>query len=284
MHSRLPKHKTRLRGLALTPGPSPNAVGEGRLESAQADFVLLQVQFQLPQQSLRHAQSYRFWEPHMNASGILTEMTIEDVQAFAPQVGAIGLGSTEPHGPHLPYGTDTFLLEAALEPAVRRANAEGARVLLLPPLPISLNNNMRAFPYALKFGVPTFMQMLADLVAEFAKEGVKKVVLFNAHGGNPDVIRAFQRDAMKQDGPFIALVNVYEMASEVIARLIRHPSDHAGEFETSLMLAYKPELVRPERFADNPPASVQVDCLRRFPAHFVRPWHLYLPRSAGGDC
>src|SRR5581483_1905554 len=52
MHSRLPKHKTRLRGLALTPGPSPNTVGEGRLESAQADFVLFQVQFQLPQRVL----------------------------------------------------------------------------------------------------------------------------------------------------------------------------------------------------------------------------------------
>ena len=36
--------------------------------------------------------------------------------------------------------------------------------------------------------------------------------------------------------------------------------------------------------ADNPPAPVRVDCLRRFPVHFVRPWHLYLPRSAGGDC
>ena len=220
----------------------------------------------------------------MKPSGILEEMTYDEIQAFDTQVGAIGIGSTEPHGPHLPYGTDTYILESVLVPAVRQANAEGARVLLLPLLPISLNNNMRVFPYALRFGVSTFLQMLHDLVAEFAQQGIQKVVLFNAHGGNPDVLRAFQRDAMKQDGPFIAMVNVYEAAPEAARQVITHPSDHAGEEETSLMLAYKPDLVRPEHFADNPPAPLQVDCLKRLPTHFVRPWHLYVPRSAGGDC
>ncbi len=220
----------------------------------------------------------------MNTSGILEEMTLEDVRAFDPQVGVIGIGSTEPHGPHLPYGTDTSILASVLVPAVRQANAQGARALLLPLLPISLNNNMRAFPFALKFGVPTFLQMLEDLVAEFEKEGIKKVVLCNGHGGNPDVLRAFQRHAMRREGPFLVLINVYEVASEVISRTIEHPSAHAGEMETSLMLACQPGLVHPERFADNAPMPVRVECLRRLPTHFVRPWHLYLPASAGGDC
>ncbi len=220
----------------------------------------------------------------MNRSGILEEMTIEDIRAFQTEVGAIGIGSTEPHGPHLPCGTDTYILESILKPAVRQANAQGARVLLLPLLPISLNNNMRAFPYALRFDVSTFLAMLHDLVGQFEKEGVKKVVLFNGHGGNPDVLRAFQRDAMKRDGPFIALVNVYDVAAEETDRVIAHPSDHAGEAETALMLAAQPELVKTDRFADNPMMSVKVKCLTDIPCHFVRPWHLYLPESAGGDC
>src|SRR5579862_152230 len=161
----------------------------------------------------------------MNISGILQEMTLEDVEAFAPQVGVIGIGSTEPHGPHLPYGTDTEILASILQPAVRQANARGARVLLLPLLPVSLNNNMRAFPYALRFGVTTFLQMLADLVGEFARQGVMKVVLVNGHGGNPDVLRAFQRDHCKHDGPFLALINAYELATEVTHQVIVHPSD-----------------------------------------------------------
>lgn len=220
----------------------------------------------------------------MNSSGILEEMTIEDIKAFEVQVGVIGIGSTEPHGPHLPCGTDTFILEAALVPAVRQANAQGARVLLMPLLPISLNNNMRAFPYALKFGVSTFMAMLDDLVEQFAKEGVQKIVLCNGHGGNPDVLRAFQRDRMRSDGPFVVMVNLYEAVQKLAASLIVHPSDHAGEEETSLLLAARPELVRTERLADNPIMSPQVECLRRIPTYFVRPWHLYLPTSAGGDC
>ncbi|HTL53619.1 MAG TPA: creatininase family protein, partial [Planctomycetota bacterium] len=149
-------------------------------------------------------------------SGILQEMTIEDVRAFKPQVGVIGVGSTEPHGPHLPYGTDTFILESVVIPSIRQANAEGARVLYLPSLPISLNNNMRAFPFALKYSVPTFMSMLADLIAQFEKEGVMKIVLFNAHGGNPDVLRAVQRDHMKREGAFVCLVNVYSFGMEAM--------------------------------------------------------------------
>jgi creatinine amidohydrolase len=220
----------------------------------------------------------------VNATGILEEMTLEDVVAFEPRVGVIGIGSTEPHGPHLPYSTDSEILASILLPAVRQANARGARALLLPLLPVSLNNNMRAFPYALKFGVATFMQMLADLVDEFARQGVMKVVLVNGHGGNPDVLRAFQRDACKQDGPFLVMVNAYELAAQVSHEVIVHPSDHAGEMETSLMLACKPEFVNCDRFADNAAQPLQVECLTSIPTYFVRPWHLYIPESAGGDC
>jgi creatinine amidohydrolase len=220
----------------------------------------------------------------MNVSGILEEMTIEDVHAFRAQVAVIGIGSAEPHGPHLPYGTDTYILESVLEPAVRQANDRGGKVLLLPLLRISLNNNMRALPFALRFNVTTFLQMLEDLVADLEKEGIKKIVLANSHGGNPDVLRAFQRDAMKRDGPFVVMVNTYHAAADVAGRVIEHPSDHAGEEETSLMLACHPELVRTEKFADNPVSDLQVACLTRFPTHFVRPWHRYLPTSAGGDC
>jgi hypothetical protein len=42
------------------------------------------------------------------SSGIIEEMTVEDVERLDPEVVVIGFGSTEPHGPHLPYGTDVF--------------------------------------------------------------------------------------------------------------------------------------------------------------------------------
>lgn len=219
-----------------------------------------------------------------SASGILEEMTIEDVRAFKPQVGVIGVGSTEPHGPHLPYGTDTFILESVLIGAVRQANAEGARALYLPSLPISLNNNMRDFPFALKYSVPTFMNMLGDLIAQFEKEGVNKIVLFNAHGGNPDVLRAVQRDHMKRPGAFICLVNVYSFGMEAMQSQISATSEHAGEYETSMILHAQPHLVRSQKFADNPVMPVKVPCLTKVKAEFVRPWWLYLPISAGGDC
>ena len=61
--------------------------------------------------------------------GILEEMTLDDVRAFGPEVVVLGVGSTEPHGPVLPYGTDAFACDALCRRAVRLANEKGARVL-----------------------------------------------------------------------------------------------------------------------------------------------------------
>ncbi len=54
-------------------------------------------------------------------SGILQEMTIEDVRAFEPEIVLLGVGSTEPHGPVLPYGTDTFQVDALCRRATELA-------------------------------------------------------------------------------------------------------------------------------------------------------------------
>ena len=62
--------------------------------------------------------------------GLLEEMSIDDVRAFNPEVVVLPLGSTEPHGPHLPYGTDTYEATKLAEMAVEQANGRGARLVL----------------------------------------------------------------------------------------------------------------------------------------------------------
>ncbi len=79
--------------------------------------------------------------------GILEEMTIEDVKAFDPEVLVWAIGSTEPHGPALPYGTDYWQADADVRSGVVKANQQGARVLMYPTLPIGNNANMKAFPF-----------------------------------------------------------------------------------------------------------------------------------------
>ena len=210
-------------------------------------------------------------------------MTIDDVRDLNPNVCVFPIGSTEPHGPALPYGTDSFQVQGTSYGGTRRANELGGRVLCFPTQRVSLNNNFRAFPFACRMQVPTFMALLKDLVEMCEAEGVSRFVFVNGHGGNPDVIRAVQRDLAAKDGLFTCLISTTSCASEEAAAIWEHRSDHAGEEETSLVMHLRPELVREEHITDNPQHSPSVDAINQYKVEFVRPWHLYVPVSAGGD-
>lgn len=212
--------------------------------------------------------------------GLLEEMTVEEVRAFGPEVVVLPLGSTEPHGPHLPLGTDVYQVTQLCRMAVAQANDKGGRVLLYPTLPITNNVNFRRFPFALRIGVRTLMDTIIDVARQCWEDGVRKVVVVNGHGGNPAAIDAALREiAGMDDMPFVCWSWGIEPAGFVDP--IEHPSDHGGEDETSRMLWIRPDLVRRDQMRDNPFGKLRVPALAG--ASFVRPWHLYVPASAGGE-
>lgn len=220
-------------------------------------------------------------------SGILSEMTIDDVRDLNPEVVVLPIGSTEPHGPHLPYGTDSFQVEWECRHAVPQANRDGGRVLMYPTLPIGNNVNFKAFPFACRIGVRTLMQVVLDIVTALEEDGIRKLVLVNGHGGNTDTLQATLRAQVErhrpQSGAFVCMVGCGGLGSRDVSALIEHPSDHAGEAETSNIMHIRPDLVRAEAFADNPRNKPTSPHLRDGRVQFVRPWHLYIPASAGGD-
>ena len=126
--------------------------------------------------------------------GILEEMTIEDVRQFNPEVVVVPVGSTEPHGPHLPYCTDTIEARSFAETATMIANSRGARVLCYPTLPISLDVNFSGYPFALSMRVKTFMCVLRDICEQIERHGVRKIVIANVHGGNCSAVEALLRE------------------------------------------------------------------------------------------
>ena len=71
--------------------------------------------------------------------GILEEMTMDEVRGFNTEVVVVPVGSTEPHGPHLPYGSDTIEAKSFAENGTMIANSRGARALCYPVLPISIS-------------------------------------------------------------------------------------------------------------------------------------------------
>jgi creatinine amidohydrolase len=213
-------------------------------------------------------------------AGLLEEMTVEEIRAFAPEVVVLPLGSTEPHGPHLPLGTDTFQVTRLCRLAVEQANSKGARALLYPALPITNNANVRRFPFALRVGIRTLMSMLVDIATQCKEDGIKKVVIVNGHGGNPATIDAATREISGMDDmPFVCWTSGFTPNGFVSP--IEHPSEHGGECETSRMMWIRPQLVHEDKLDDNPVAQLRVKALANM--NFVRPWHIYVPVSAGGE-
>ena len=217
---------------------------------------------------------------HAAFPGLLEEMSVDDVRAFDPEVVVLPLGSTEPHGPHLPMGTDTYQVTRLCRLAVEQANNKGGRVLLYPTLPITNNANFRKFPFALRVSIRTLMSVIVDIVTQCKEDGVNKVVIVNGHGGNPATINAALREISGMDDmPFVCSTS--DIVPEGFVSPIEHPSDHAGESETSRMMWIRPDLVREDKLDNNPIGRLRVKALAN--THFVRPWHLYVPVSAGGE-
>lgn len=220
-------------------------------------------------------------------NGIMSEMTIEEINALDPEVVVFGIASTEPHGPHLPYNTDTEQTEAVCRRAVVRANEADASVLKYPTLPIGNNTNFKAFPFACRMRVRTLMNVVLDVIEAVEEEGVEKIVLVNGHGGNTATLKATLREHADRHGPgggaFACMVNHTGAIPDEQAELIEHPSSHAGELETSRMMAIRPDLVKDEEFDEFPIQQPKIEQLRESGVYFVPRWDAYMPASAGGE-
>src|SRR4051794_33245614 len=117
---------------------------------------------------------------------VLAEQTHAFVREQGWQAAVLPFGATEPHNLHMPYGTDTFQVEELARRACARAYEAGARVTLLPTVPFGVNTNHLRIPGALALSVTptTLLRLLADLVDSLERQGVRKLVLLNGHGGN----------------------------------------------------------------------------------------------------
>lgn len=220
--------------------------------------------------------------------GILSEMTVEEVDAMGPEVVVLGVASTEPHGPSLPCGTDYFFCDSVCREATLRANARGARALMYPTLPIGNNVNFKAYPFACRIGVRTLMRVLLDIIEQIEEDGVRKIVLVNGHGGNTDAMRAVLREHFERHDPrdpgaraFVCIAGGDLGKAPDVELGDRSP--HGGDSEASRMLHLRPELVREDRFMNQPLRETMLPSLNAGKVAFVKPWHLFIPLSGGGD-
>ena len=212
-------------------------------------------------------------------SGILEEMTRSDFSEFIPEVVVIPVGATEQHGPHLPFGTDTLSVDRLVKAAVRAANEEGARALMLPTVPYGIDTNMMELPYTVTLTPRTLMTVLSELIESMAHHGLRKFLLVNGHGGNCSTLETLCREFAGQD-LFVGAIDWWRAIPDVIEEVIETQTEHACEFETSAALALLGDMARMDLAKVSPTNKSCLEAFERYGGKFSRPWHLFTVNGA----
>jgi creatinine amidohydrolase len=164
--------------------------------------------------------------------------------------------SIEQHGHHLPLATDTLINNLLLGHALRKLPPD-LPVYALPPVHYGKSNEHIGFPGTLSVSAATFMAVLRDLGSSLSHAGFRKLVLYNTHGGNNQLIDVMARDLRAEFGlRTFSLHGSGGISFEGLEPQERAYGFHAGEVETSLLLASVPELVDRSAFTANYIADV----------------------------
>jgi creatinine amidohydrolase len=214
---------------------------------------------------------------------VLAEQNHAGIRAQRWEVAVLPFGATEPHNLHMPYGTDNFQVELLGQRACEIAHRAGARVLLLPTVPYGVNTNHLKIPGALACSVrpTTLLALLTDLVDSFERQGLRKLVLLNGHGGNE--LKPLTRELHHRTSVFLCVCDWYRMAADLYPSIFDHPGEHAGEEETSLGLAYFPDLLRMELADRGEARPCRFEAVNKGWVSLTRPWHLATTNTGLGD-
>lgn len=166
-------------------------------------------------------------------------------------VAILPIGAIEQHGPHLALAVDRDLVLAVLDRVLPQVPRD-LTVLVLPVQAIGKSNEHMAWPGTLSLSADTLVRVLGDIAASVARAGVRRLMLVNGHGGNRAVLEIACRDLRAAHGLITAHVAWDDLAgaAAIVGGDEARDGLHAGDVETSAMLAAHPGKVRMDRAAD----------------------------------
>ncbi len=163
-------------------------------------------------------------------------------------VALLPVSAVEQHGPHLPIRVDAAINAGILERALELLPTD-CPLLVLPAQHVGKSDEHIAFPGTLSIRYETLGRLWFDLAESVFRAGCRKIIFFNSHGGQPQLIDIVCRDLrvrLNMLAVNCAWFNVTGMADLFDAEELRH-GIHGGAVETSLMLHLHPALVRMDR-------------------------------------
>ncbi|VFU07542.1 creatininase family protein [Methylocella tundrae] len=182
------------------------------------------------------------------------EADMDDVIAVLP------LAAIEQHGPHLPVGVDSFIMEGYIAQVLARLPAE-LPVLFLPVQTSGCSIEHSDFPGALTLSATTVIKAWTELAECVYRAGCRKLVLLNSHGGNVSILDIIAHDLRARLGMFVVMATWHRFGAPdgLFSDEEKLHGIHGGDIETSLMLSFRPDLVRFEEAGDFTSGSIAIE-------------------------
>lgn len=176
---------------------------------------------------------------------ILENITMEDYKRHIKKTKTVifPFGTVEEHGKHLPLNTDTLIVYEILKRLIKKR-----KVFLAPPVYYGVCTSTNQHPGTISISAETLRRLTYDLVKDAYNKGLRNFILISGHGGGLHMyaIKEVAEILIEElKGAKIAVISPYDLLRKELSELADTPNDsHAGEIETSLVLALAPELVK----------------------------------------
>ena len=175
-----------------------------------------------------------------------TTIEAEDIEAAdtSEWIAVLPLGAHEQHGPHLPFETDTIIASGIAERLKGKLSVD-LPVTVLPAEPVGYSPEHMDFPGSKTLSYDEAIERWIDVGAKLSEQGIRKLLLLNAHGGNSPLMTIVATELrVRHDMLCVATSwTRFIEAGEVITLEEKALGIHGGDIETSIMLALAPDMV-----------------------------------------
>ncbi len=163
----------------------------------------------------------------------------------------VPIGSVEQHGPHLPVQVDALLSSEVALRAARRASDQES-VIVTPCIWTGLAEHHMAFGGTITLDYSTLFALVRCVVRSLVQHGFQRILLLNGHGGNITALNVITGELTVEFAVPLVICSYWEIAKEAFAEILERQVTvrHAGEAETSMLLALKPDLVDTARLPE----------------------------------
>ena len=174
----------------------------------------------------------------------IEELSYKEFKAIVPEktdLVFLPVGTLEAHGGGAPLGTDIIIpFDLACE------LAERLNGLVAPPVSYGLTHSLYPYPGSLSLSEDTFRKLIKDIILGFKKNGIKRVVILNGHGGNTRALTGVLQEAGREIN--VISIDWWILVKDVTREVFGEGGGHAGCDEVSMVYATREDLINPELF------------------------------------